>query len=222
MLASNLCEHMTTKLTTGSARNRKVEMSISAQFLLCRDISHSPNNFHHPQQKRKLMNNQQNRKPFNNEQFQKKEIEKEGWSFRTLNAIANSNPTQSARMDGHQRYRIQHLVYCRLPKGGGNYPVRFVSNPANRMAELIKSGDYLTFTEFRFGRATGRTEREIHVREFQIISSVEKININDWKFIQSPRLRISEDEFLFPDEEYFEELLSQVGSDSSINEQINA
>jgi hypothetical protein len=166
------------------------------------------------------MNNQPKRKPFNNEQFEKKMTEKTGWSFRTLNAIANSNPTQSARMDGQHKYRIQHLVYCRLPKGGGNYPVRFVSNPANRMAELIKPGDYLTFTEFRFGRATGRDEREIHVREFQIISSVEKININDWKFVKSPRLRMTEDEFLSADKEYFEELLSQEWSDYSILEGI--
>jgi hypothetical protein len=77
----------------------------------------------------------------NNEQFQKKIIERTGWSFRPLNAIANSNPKQSARIDRKDQYRIQNLVYCRLPKGGGNYPVRFVSNPANKMAVLIKPGD---------------------------------------------------------------------------------
>ena len=168
------------------------------------------------------MNNRQNRKPINIEQIQKKEIEKTGWSFRPLKATANSNPTQSARMDGPDKYRIQNLVYCWLPKGGGNYPVRFVSNPANRMAEHIEPDDHLIFTEYRFGRATGRKEREIHVREFQIITNMEVNDINDWKFIQSPRLRMFEDDFLSKHAEYFEELLSQEWLDFSIQEMICA
>jgi hypothetical protein len=168
------------------------------------------------------MNNKQNRKPANNEQFQKKIIEKAGWASRPLKATANSNPTQSARMDGPDKYRIQNLVYCRLPSGGGNYPVRFVSNPANRMAELIQPDDYLIFTEYRFGRATGRKESEIHVREFQIIPAVEISNKNDWRFLQSPRLRMSADEFLSEDKEYFEEFLSQQCSHFSVQEMICA
>jgi hypothetical protein len=168
------------------------------------------------------MNNQYKRKHTNYTQIQKKNIEKIGWSFNPLKATAKSNPIPTARIDGPDKYRIQNLVYCWLPKGGGNYPVRFVSNPANRMAEHIKPGDHLIFTEYRFGRATGRKEREIHVREFQIISNMEVNDINDWKFIQSPRLRVFEDDFLSEHAEYFEELLSQEWTDSSIHEQINA
>jgi len=153
------------------------------------------------------MNNRQNRKPINIEQIQKKEIEKAGWSFRPLKATANSSPTQSARMDGPDKYRIQNLVYCRLPRGGGNYPVRFVSNTANKMAVLIKPGDYLTFTEFRFGHATGRAEREIHVREFQIISNTNSSDRNNWRFEPALGPRVTPTEFLSEHEQYFEELL---------------
>jgi len=153
------------------------------------------------------MNNRQNRKPVNIEQLQKKATEKTGWSFRPLDAIANSHPKHSARIDRKDQYRIQNLVYCRLPRGGGNYPVRFVSNTANKMAVLIKPGDYLTFTEFRFGHATGRAEREIHVREFQIISNTNSSDRNNWRFEPALGPRVTPTEFLSEHEQYFEELL---------------